>query len=143
MDVNALDQYISKEIRKEVYVDHIKLFLPFYFGSGSTEPLCLVWDENEKLSDCGRTLSELEKRVGDLAPYMQNISNILNAYGSVTLESGRRFVVRDYQTCVSGEDEYKDYMGGLNMLLRVLTLVSISDVITVDEHGTVSICQNR
>lgn len=39
MDVNALDQYISKEIRKEVYVDHIKLFLPFYFGSGSTEPL--------------------------------------------------------------------------------------------------------
>lgn len=27
MDVNALDQYISKEIRKEVYVDHIKLFL--------------------------------------------------------------------------------------------------------------------
>ena len=140
MDAQALTEYIRQGIRKEVYADRIALYLPFFFGCGETDPLCLFWDKKGILSDGGRTLAELKKRVGDLTPYWDSIQNILKAHGIVALEGGHKLVVRHFQTCISGEQTYKDYLGGLNRLLRVIAQISVVDTITVDEDGTVHPC---
>ncbi len=140
MDAQALNGYIRQGIRKEVYTDRIELYLPFFFGNNVSEPLCLVWDKKGVLSDGGRTLTELKKRVGDLTPYINSINNILKAFGTVTLEGGQKLVVRHFQTCISGDKTYKDYLGGLNRLLRAISQISIVDTIAVDKYGTVSLC---
>lgn len=92
------------------------------------------------MSDGGRVLDELKKRVGDLSPYRENIANILEAYGTVTLESGRILTVRNFQTCVFEGNEYKDYLGGLNRFIRVISLISVADKVKVHEYGAVSVC---
>ena len=140
MDAQGLAGYIRQGIRKEVFDDRIELYLPFFFGNGEHEPLCLIWDRNGVLSDGGRTLLELKKRVGDLSPYQRNIQNILRAHGMVTLEGGQKLTVRHFQTCIAGEETYLDYLGGLSRLLRVIAQISIVDTIMVDEDGTVSLC---
>ena len=140
MDAQALNGYIRQGIRKEVYTDRIELYLPFFFGEGKTEPLCLIWDKKGALSDGGRTLAELKKRVGDLTPYKDSIQNILMSLGQVTLEGGQKLVVRHFQTCISGEHSYQDYLGGLNRLLRAISLISIVDTVTVDDDGAVYLC---
>lgn len=140
MDAQALTGYIRQGIRREVYADRIQLYLPFYFGNGEADPLCLIWDKNGVLSDGGRTLSELKKRVGDLTPYRNSIQNILTSLGLVTLEGGHRLAVRHFQTCFSGERSYQNYLGGLSRLLRAISLISVVDTVTVDADGTVSLC---
>ena len=140
MDAQALNSYIRQEIRKEVHSDRIELYLPFVFGNGTSDTLCLVWNKDGVLSDGGRTFKELKKRVGDLTPYSENIQNILTAHGMVTLESGHRLTVRNFQTCICGDDTYTDYMAGLSRLLRVISQISIVDTIKVDEYGAVYVC---
>ena len=140
MDAQALNTYIRQGIRKEVYADRIELFLPFFFGNGETDPLCLIWDKKGVLSDRGRTLTELKKRLGNLTPYRDKIQNILASHGMVALEGGQNLVVRQFQTCISGETTYIDYMAGLNRLLRVISLISVVDTITVDAYGEVQLC---
>lgn len=140
MDAQALTGYIRQGMKKAVYPDRIELYLPFFFGDGENEPLCLTWDQKGVLSDGGRTLSQLKKRVGDLTSYEHSIQNILTALGLVTLEGGQKLVVRHYQTCISGEQSYRDYLGGLSRLLRAISLISVVDTITVDEYGTVKLC---
>ena len=140
MDVNALNKYIRQEIRQELYDDLIEFYLPFFFGNDEGEPLRLIWDHKGILSDGGRTLTELKKRIGDLTPYQDTIQNIVSHYGTVSLEGGQKLVVRDFQTCISGEKEYKDYAGGLSRLLQVISQISAIDMITVDTDGTVSVC---
>lgn len=140
MDVQALTGYIRQGIRKEVYADRIELYLPFFFGNGESEPLCLIWDQKDCLSDGGRTLAELKKRVGDLTPYRESIQRILKVHDLVTLEGGQKLTVRHFQTCISGDETYQDYLGGLNRLLRVMTLISVVDTVTVMEDGTVRPC---
>lgn len=140
MDAQALTGYIRQGIRKEVTGDGIRLYLPFFFGEGDQTPLCLMWDKKGVLSDGGRTLAELKKRSGDLSAYEQRIKNVLGAYGAVTLESGHKLVVRHYQNCISGEESYPDYMAGVSRLLRVISLITLPDAVTVDEDGTVRLC---
>lgn len=140
MEAQALTGYIRQGIRKKVYDDRIELYLPVFFGNGESEPLCLVWDNKGVLSDGGRTLTELKKRVGDLTPYRDSIQNILKPLGQVTLEGGHKLVVRYYQTCYFGEKSYQDYMAGLNRLLRAISLISVVDTVTVDEDGAVYLC---
>lgn len=140
MDARALTGYIWQGIRKEVTHDGIRLYLPFFFGEGISEPLCLIWDKKGVLSDGGRTLAELKKRTGDLRAYEERIKNVLNAYGAVTLEGGHKLVVRHYQTCICGEESYLDYMAGLNRLLQVISLLSLPQTVTVETDGTVRLC---
>ena len=140
MDAEALTGYIRQGIRKEVTADGIRLYLPFLFGEGESEPLCLHWDRKGVLNDGGRTLDELKKRTGDLRVYEERIQNVLQAYGTVTLEGGRKLVVRHYQTCICGEESYLDYMGGLNRLLRVISLLTLPENVTIDKDGTVRVC---
>ena len=140
MDAEALTGYIWQGIRKEVTADGIRLYLPFFFGEGESEPLCLRWDRKGVLSDGGRTLDELKKRTGDLRVYEERIQNVLQAYGTVTLEGGHKLVVRHYQTCICGEESYLDYMGGLNRLLRVISLLTLPENVTIDKDGTVRVC---
>ena len=140
MDVQALNGYIGREIRRVAYQDRVEVYLPFYFGEGDSEPLCLVWDKNKVLSDGGRTLAELKKRVGDVTPYNESIANILKTYGNVKLEGGQKLVVRDFQTVIDGDRTYKDYSGGLNKLMRVISIISVVDKIKVDEDGAVIVC---
>lgn len=140
MNVQALNRYILQGIRKEVYEDRIELFIPFFFEKSKNGPLCLVWSKDGVLSDKGRTVSELKTRLGDLSLYRNKIQNVLNAFGTVSLDGGQNLVVRSFQTVISGGEEYKDYLGGLNKLLRAISQISIIDRIHVDPHGTVSIC---
>ena len=139
MDAQALNGYILQGLRKEIYDDRIELYLPFSFGNRDASPLCLIWDRSG-LTDGGRTLAELKKRVGDLKPYEANIQNILRSLGMVALESGHKLVVRHFQTCVAGEHTYVDYMGGLSRMIRAISLISIADTVTVDTDGTVALC---
>ena len=137
MDTQTLDGYIRQEIRKAVYPDRVELYLPFFFMNGSAEPLCLTFDRNGVLTDGGRTMKELKKRLGDLSPYQANIQNILTDYDPVTLEGGQKLTLRHFQTIHRGEESYLDYMGGLNWLLRVISLLDVVDTIEVDEDGGV------
>ena len=140
MDAQALGAYIRQGLRKEVYADRIELYLPFFFGEGGSEPLRLTWDRKGVLSDGGRTLSELKKRVGDLSPLRDNIQNILHSLATVTLEGGQVLTVRRFQTCLCGEQQYQDYLGGLSRMLRAISLLSVADTVTVDKDGTVTLC---
>ncbi len=140
MDAQVLTDCIRQGIRKEVSADRIRLYLPFFFGNGESEPLCLIWNEKGVLSDGGRTLAELKKRVGDLTTYQNRIENILSSLGMVELEGGHRLVVRHFQTRVSGENTSIDYMSGLNRMLRAISLISIADTLAVEQDGTVNLC---
>ena len=131
--------YIRQGIRKEVRADRIFLYLPFFFGEGQEE-ICLTWDEKGILSDGGRTFAELKKRVGDLAPYRDSIQAILEKNGRVTLEAGHKLVVRHAQTCVCSGEVRMDYLHGLSRLLRVMSLISVVDTVTVSADGTVISC---
>lgn len=137
MQPQAISQSIWQDIRKEVYADRILLYLPFFFGSGQEEPLCLTWDRNGVLSDGGRTLRELKKRIPNIDPYQESIRNILRSHGLVTLIGGQNLTVQHYQTCLCGEETFLNYLGGLEQLLRVISQISIVDTITVEEDGTV------
>lgn len=140
MDAQALNGYIRAQIRKAVYPDRIELYLPFFFGSDNDAPLCLIWDREGVLTDGGRTLRELKRRLGDLSPYEKSIQNILAAFGMVSLEGGQKLVVRHFQTCVCGDKEFTDYLGGLSRLLQAIAQLSAVDTIAVDEDGTVRLC---
>lgn len=140
MDVDALNGYIRQEIRRVEYPDRTELYLPFAFGGKADEPLCLTWDREGVLTDGGRTLDELKKRVGDIDVVGENIQNILHSSGNVRLEGGQKLVVRNYQTVISGGKEYTDYLGGLDRLIRVISLISVSDSLKIDKDGTVIVC---
>jgi hypothetical protein len=137
MQPQALTQYIWQDIRKEVYADKIQLYLPFFFGSDRDEPLCLTWDRNGVLSDGGRTMTELKKRIPDITPYQESIRNIISTYGLITLVGGQNLTVQHYRTHTYLGETYLDYWDGLEFLLRVISQISVVDTITVDEDGTV------
>ena len=139
MDAQALTGYIRQGIRYETHAEGIRLYLPFFFGQ-KQEEICLTWDKKGILSDGGRTLTELKNRLGDLSDYEKSIQRILKYNDQVTLEGGRNLVVRHFQTCICGEETSLDYMGGFNRLLRVMSLISVVDTVTVTEDGTVRLC---
>ena len=139
MQAEKLREYIWQGIRKEVYPDRVELYIPFFFGNDQDEPLCLTWDKDCVLSDGGRTLSELKKRVGDIAPLRQTISNILEQQ-DVALVGGQKLVITHYNTCVCGEEAYLNYVWGLNRMLAAISQISIADIIRVSENGEVSLC---
>lgn len=115
--------YIREGIRKEVFHDRVELHVPFYFGGENDAPLCLTWYEDATLSDGGRTLTELKKRVGDITPYMDSIHKILANWGigDVKLVGGQvlKLIYR------------QDPLRALNMLLQAIALISAVDRITV------------
>jgi hypothetical protein len=91
------------------------------------------------LTDSGRTLSELKKRLGDITPYQDAIGRILGAIGNVTLVGGQNLVVKTYVTCILGEEQYLDYLRGLNQLLKAISQISVVDTIRVSKYGEVSV----
>lgn len=139
MQAEKLYEYIWQGIRKEIHPDRVELYLPFFFGSDRDEPLCLTWDRNGALTDGGRTLSELKKRLGDITPYRDSICRILAASGNVTLAGGQNLVVKTSMTCILGGERYIDYLNGLNQLLRAASQISVVDTIRVSAHGEVSV----
>lgn len=139
MQAEKLQEYIWQNIRKEVYQDKIELYLPFFFGNEQDEPLCLIWNENGVLSDGGRTIAELKKRIGDITPQMEKIRNILNYRNPVELEGGHILVMKQFQTIVSQDGEYVAYCKGVSHMIRTISLISIVDTITVSENGEVSV----
>ena len=139
MRPEKLYEYIWQGIRKEIRGDIIELYIPFYFGSGEDTSLCLVWDKNGVLSDGGRTLAELKKRVGDVEPYMEKIRNILNARGPVELVAGHKLTVRQFQTVVAPDGTYVDYRTGVSRLIAAISLISVIDTVKVSDDGEVSV----
>ena len=139
MDAQALTGYIRQGIRYELQPEEIRLYLPFFFGDAQKE-ICLTWDSHGVLTDGGRTMAELKKRLPDADRYRDAIGKILEANGAVALEGGQKLVVRYVQTCIAGEKCYLDYMGALNRLLRVMSLISVVDTVTVMKDGTVRPC---
>ena len=140
MQAQALNEYIGQGIKREVYKDKTLLYLPFYFGENTSEPLCLIWSKDGTLSDGGRTLLELKKRLGDITPYSERIGNVLSSLGLISLEGGQKLVIKHFQTCIQGEQTYIDYLGGLSKLLRAISLINVIDAIEVDKYGEVSLC---
>ena len=139
MSPEALQKYIRQDIRKEVHQDRIELYLPFFFESGDDTPLCLTWDKEGVLSDGGRTIAELRKRAGNIDPYMEKLRRILNERCPVELAAGHQLVIRQFQTAISPEETYVDYLAGLSRMLRVISLISVIDTLSVSEDGEVSV----
>lgn len=139
MRPDALQKYIWQGIRKEVREDRIELYLPFFFASHADAPLCLTWNREGVLSDGGRTIAELRKRVGNIDPYMEKLRRILNERCPVELAAGHQLVIRQFQTAISPEETYVDYLAGLSRLLRVISLISVIDTLSVSEDGEVSV----
>lgn len=139
IDAVKLREYIWQGIRKEVHGDKIELYLPFFFGEGIDEPLCLTWDRKGVLSDGGRTISELKKRVGDIRPYLDTIHAILARCGDCKLVGGQTIVKEHFQTVIIREEEHLAYLHGMNLMLKAITLISILDTISVSEHGEVAL----
>lgn len=139
MDAANLREYIWQGIRKEVYADTIELYLPFFFGAGVHEPLCLTWDRDGVLSDGGRTITELKNRLGDISPYLDTIRMILSDCADCRLVGGQVIVKDHFQTVTYCGNEYLDYLGGLNQMLKAITTISILDTISVSEYGEVSV----
>lgn len=137
MDAKALHEYIWQGISKEVYADGIELHLPFFFGNSSDEPLCLTWDRKGVLSDVGRTIAELERRVGSIQPYMDAICEILSQCGDCKLIGGRIIVKEHFQTVISGEKQYPDYLGGMNRMLEAIARISILGTVPMGEDRAV------
>lgn len=128
-----LKDYIWQDIRKEVYSDRVELYLPFCFGNDNDTSLCLTWRQDGTLSDGGRTLNELQKRIGDITPYMDAIGEILTRCGTIKLVGGQNLAMSDFQTCVRGEEYFTDYTRSLTRMLQVISLISIVDTVTVEE----------
>lgn len=139
MSPEALQKYIRQGIRKEVHQDRIELYLPFFFESGDDAPLCLTWNKDGVLSDGGRAIAELKKRVGDMTPHMEKIRRILNGRCPVELAAGHILVLRQYQTLITPEETYVDYLAGLSRMLRVISLISVIDTVEISEDGEVSV----
>ena len=131
MDARALHKSIWQGIYKEVSADKIQLYIPFYFGSGNDAPLCLTWDRNGMLSDGGRTITELESRLGCVQPYMEQIHAILTKNGDCQLVSGRIIVKKQFQSVISDDHQYQDYLGGMNHMLKAISLISAIGAIPV------------
>lgn len=137
--LEALQQTVWQGIRKEVHADKIQLYLPFFFGAEANEPLCLTWTQDGVLSDGGRTLAELKKRTGDLAPHMEKIRRILNPFNPVELVAGHQLVVRQFQTVCAPDETYTDYGAAVSHLIRTMSLISIVDTVQVSDSGEVSL----
>ena len=137
MDAKTLYKYIWQGIRKEVYADRIELHLPFFFGNSSDEPLCLTWDRNGVLSDGGRTIAELERRVKNIQPYMDAARAILSQCGDCKLIGGRIIVKEHFQTVISGEMQYLDYLGGMNDMLEAIACISVLDTVPMGDDRAV------
>ena len=138
MDASGLQSVIDRDIRRVSYPDRIELYLPFFFTGAEDAPLCLTWTQDGVLSDGGRTMLELKKRLGDLSPYQENIRNILN-HAAVTLVGGQKLVVRQPQTRIFQGECSLDYCGSVSHLLQVMTLLGLVDTVTVDEDGAVRV----
>lgn len=119
---SQLRSYIWEGMEKKVYPDRVELYLPFYFGANAA-PLCLTWFEDGRLSDGGRTMRELKKRLGDIAPYMDSIQKILSHRGIADCHLvGGQILQLTY---------LQDPLRALNMMLQVISLISAVDRITV------------
>lgn len=139
MKPEKLQEYIWQGIRKEVYANKIELHLPFFFGNGEDAPLCLTWSDDGTLSDGGRTMAELKKRVGDITPHMEKIRNILNFCNPVELVAGHILVIRQFNTVIAPDETYVDYRAGLSHLLQTISQISAVDTILVSKTGEVSL----
>ena len=139
MKPENLQAYIWQGIRKEVHADKIELYVPFFFGGAEDAPLCLTWNQDGVLSDGGRTLAELKKRAGDIAPCMEKIRNILNSRNPVELVAGHKLEIRQFHTVIAPEETYVDYRAGVSQLLRTIALISVVDAVDVSEDGEVSV----
>ena len=139
IEAMKLREFIWQGIRKEVSDDRICFYVPFFFGAEDDMPLCLTWDRNGTLSDGGRTVSELKKRVGDIRPYLDAIHGILARCADCKLVGGQIIVKDRFRTVISGQEQYPDYLGGMNHMLKAITLISILDTISVSDDGEVSL----
>ena len=129
MDADRLHEYIWQGIRKEVLPDRINLHLPFCFGPGDGEPLCLTWDAKGTLSDGGRTIAELKRRIGDIRPYMNSIIEILAQCGDCRLVGGQMIVKDHFQTVICGNETYLDYLGGMHQMLKAISWICVVDTL--------------
>jgi len=137
MQPEALSQAIGQDIRTVVHADRIELYIPFFFGGTDDAPLCLTWDRDGILSDGGRTVAELKKRLGnDLTPWEENIRHVLH-HSAAVLVGGQKLEVTPSCSRSPNGESYKDFLRAYRYMLEVMSLLSIIDTITVDTDGTV------
>ena len=137
MDAGTVHDYIWQGIQKKVYADRIELHLPFYFGNNNDKPLCLTWDRNGILSDGGRTIAELEKRDRNIHSYMDTVRMILSQCGDCKLVGGRIIIKENFQTVISRDTQYQDYLGGMNDMLEAIARISVLKPVSEFKKGAV------
>jgi len=120
-----LGEILSDDIRREVHPDRVDVFLPVFFGSREDAPMKFTFFRDGTLTDHGRTLAELEKKVGDLKPYYPVIRKIIDEYSLCELVGGRKLVQSHWQIIRRGEEESPDYLGGWKHMLNVVALISV------------------
>lgn len=120
-----LGEILSDDIRREVHPDRVDVFLPVFFGSREDAPMKFTFFRDGTLTDHGRTLAELEKKVQDISPYLPKIQKILEHCGTCRLVGGRKLTVSQYQTLFRGEESAPDYLGGLKSMLKAVALISV------------------
>lgn len=122
---DKLQNYIWEGLSKKVYPDRIDLYLPFVFGNEPSDPLCLTFTEKGDLTDNGRTLTELRKRLGDLAPFKKDIEQILAHCGDFKLTGGQKLVL----PCRTSPGKYRSF--ALQQMLQAISLILVVDTVRV------------
>lgn len=152
ISAERLCEIICDGIRVEKTREGVDLLLPWHFGrtaaEQTAEPLRLslrrvrsehvnagplkqkyggsvddeAYEEYE-LTDNGRALAELARRVGDVTPYLPTVERLLYKTGMHTLRGGR-MIVRHY-------DLYASFLHRRNIvaLLEVITLIASLDLL--------------
>lgn len=128
-----LKEYIYQGITKSSSPDKLNITLPFNFAGESSAPLCLSWTSKGELTDNGRAIDELKKRVGDITPYLPAIRKIISKCGMTELKSNHTLVTTKFQTVFKNGVCSKNYIGALTAMLKAISLISIVDSVTLTD----------
>ncbi|MBQ8290911.1 MAG: hypothetical protein IJX88_00165 [Clostridia bacterium] len=84
---------VMEKVQWKRFPDRIEITVPAVFFSGGTEPFTItfkpVGETSAEYSDGGKAIAELEKRVGDIAPYQKWLKEFAEREGRIHFVGGR------------------------------------------------------
>lgn len=151
ISAESLNRFIWEGINKVEGSDSVDLYLPWYFGGegAAAEPLKITFrrvrsehvnagpikqkysphsvDDTQydtyEISDNGRAIAELERRVGDLTPYRDVIERLIYNVGMYTLRADR-IVSKTYSLYAEWRHIYV-----LDGMLKLVSMISWLDML--------------
>jgi len=129
VSLEFLADLISSDIRLELSGDKILLYLPWHFAKAAAEkslPLCLTVraeGDGAVISDGGRAIAELSKKVPSLLGYRGRISDLISDVGSYELVGGRIIEYSFYSLTKYG------VLSAVSQMLKIVTAISNLDLV--------------